>query len=112
MKFWDPQFPDYGIMILVEMHRNKIGQHGTKVPELTTTTLILKHLKISWIKIMQFLDVGNYLFLLQHPIQWEQREALSSQAGESDYEASELILCSIKAENFTWTNTMHIDGTM
>jgi len=40
-----------------------------------------------------------YLFLLQHPTQWEQREALSSQAEESNYEASELILCSIKAEN-------------
>ena len=31
MKVWDPQISDYGIMILVEMHQNKIGQHGIKV---------------------------------------------------------------------------------
>jgi len=47
MNVWDPQFPEYGIVILVEMHRNKTGQHGTKVTELTTTTFILIHLKIS-----------------------------------------------------------------
>ena len=39
----------------------------------------------------------------------------SSQTEESNYEAPELILCSIKAKNgknFTWTNTMHSDGMM
>jgi len=37
----------------------------------------------------------------------------SSQTAESNYEAYELIHCSIKAENgqnFTWTNTIHSDG--
>jgi len=38
MKVWDPQIPDYGIMILVEMHSNKTGQHSIKVTELTTNT--------------------------------------------------------------------------
>jgi hypothetical protein len=47
MEVWDPHFSDYGIMIPVEVHRNKIGQHGIKVTELTTTTLTLIYLKIS-----------------------------------------------------------------
>jgi prostatic aicd phosphatase len=47
IKVWDPQIPDYGIMILVERHQNKTGQHGTKVTELTTNTLTLIYLKIS-----------------------------------------------------------------
>jgi hypothetical protein len=46
MKVWDPQISDYGIMILVEVHRNKIGQHGIKVTALTTTTLTFIYLKI------------------------------------------------------------------
>jgi hypothetical protein len=46
-KVWDPQISDYVIMILVEMHQNKIGLRGIKVTELTTTTLTLIYLKIS-----------------------------------------------------------------
>jgi len=47
MKVWDPQILDYGILILVEMQQNKVGQHGIKITELTTTTLTLIYLKIS-----------------------------------------------------------------
>ena len=66
MEVWDPQISDYGITIPVEMHRNKIGQHGIKVTELTTITLPLIYLKISCIKILQFLNVGNLHFSLSH----------------------------------------------
>lgn len=31
LKVWDPQIPDYGIMILIELHSNKMGSHGIKV---------------------------------------------------------------------------------
>jgi prostatic aicd phosphatase len=44
LQVWDPQIPDYGIMILIELHHNKMGQHGIKVRELSSTTLILMHL--------------------------------------------------------------------
>jgi hypothetical protein len=42
LKVWDPQIPDYGIMILIELHSNKMGKHDIKV-----TMLILIHLTMN-----------------------------------------------------------------
>jgi hypothetical protein len=54
LKVWDPQIPDYGIMILIELHSNKMGSHGIKVTELTSTAFILIHQTMSRIRIVEW----------------------------------------------------------
>jgi prostatic aicd phosphatase len=41
LKVWDPQFPGYGIMVLIELHHNTETGHHIKVRLMITTLNLL-----------------------------------------------------------------------